>query len=155
MHFKLIKSQEDASVKPPKKARKGKLSAVELATATTEPADNSVKDPVLKESIEKRLVLRNMCSLKVANLPKHFNYATIVELAPDMAACRMQFDPVSRKPKGHVYIEFTSKDVASKYLPRLSGKDYNGKKLSVTSGGDLSESVGMFFTFFVNDCSLR
>uniref|UniRef100_A0A5K3FYX7 RRM domain-containing protein n=1 Tax=Mesocestoides corti TaxID=53468 RepID=A0A5K3FYX7_MESCO len=98
-------------------------------------------DPAVRDSIAKRLLIRNMCSVKVENLPKHYNYSTILELAPEMSSCRILYDPVSRRPKRFAFIEFPSKDIASKCLIRLNNKNFGGKLLNVSLGGELSESV--------------
>lgn len=106
------------------------------------PSAPSTLDPILRDSIYKRLVLRNTCSLKIGNLPKIYNYATIMEIAPDMTACRLQYIKVSRKPAKIAFIEFPSKELVMKNQTRLNGMTYSGKKLSATLGGDLSEIVG-------------
>ncbi|VDD77886.1 unnamed protein product [Mesocestoides corti] len=105
-------------------------------------------DPAVRDSIAKRLLIRNMCSVKVENLPKHYNYSTILELAPEMSSCRILYDPVSRRPKRFAFIEFPSKDIASKCLIRLNNKNFGGKLLNVSLGGELSESVGELLIFF-------
>ena len=111
----------------------------------SENSNTTVNDPILRESIAKRLALRNMCSVKVTNLPKRYSYSDLLEIAPDMAACRVYYDPISRKPKNHVYMEFASNEIALKCVNKINNSTFQTKTLSASLGGDLSESVGMLF----------
>lgn len=99
-------------------------------------------DPIQRESIERKLSLRNMCSVKLANMPRRYNYTAIVELAPDMTACRILYDSVSRRPKNHCYLEFPSNEAAIKCVTKLNNTEFLGKKIQASIGADLSESAG-------------
>ncbi|VUZ39618.1 unnamed protein product [Hymenolepis diminuta] len=99
-------------------------------------------DPIQRESIERKLSLRNMCSVKLTNMPKRYNYTAVVELAPDMTACRILYDSVSRRPKNHCYLEFPSNEVAIKCVTKLNNTEFLGKKIQASIGADLSENAG-------------
>lgn len=129
--------------KPLKKARKSNVEE-------KQPTTYSEHDPVLCESVVKRLVTRNMCSIKVSELPKRYTYADLVELSPEMCACRIPHDSVSRKPKRFAFIEFSSEDLASECLRCLRSKEYKGKTLQVSAGGGLSENIGKCYRLFCN-----
>lgn len=101
-----------------------------------------VVDPIQREAISKRLVMRNMCSVKLMNLPKSYNYAKLLEISPDMQACRIYSDPISRKPRNHAYLEFSSNEGALQAVAKLNGLEFQGKSLYACMGGDLSENVG-------------
>ncbi|VDK32415.1 unnamed protein product [Taenia asiatica] len=83
---------------------------------------NRIKDPIQRESLAKRLAQRNMCSVRLSNLPKRYNYSVLLELVPDMVACRMLYDPVFRRPKSRAYVEFSSNESALK--PLMGQDDY-------------------------------
>ncbi|VDO07987.1 unnamed protein product [Rodentolepis nana] len=100
-----------------------------------------IMDPIQKENVERKLSLRNMCSVKLTNMPKRYNYTALVELVPDMTACRILYDSVSRRPKNHCYIEFSSNEAAIKCAQKLNNAEFLGKKIQASTGADLSESA--------------
>lgn len=110
--------------------------------AMSERTANKIKDPFQRESLAKRLVQRNLCSVRLSNLPKRYNYSVLLELVPDMVACRVFYDPVFRRPKNHAYIELSSNESAIKCVDEVNNKEFHGKRLNASVGGDLSESVG-------------
>ncbi|EUB64816.1 hypothetical protein EGR_00085 [Echinococcus granulosus] len=65
-----------------------------------------------------------MCSVKLSNLPKRYNYSALLELVPDMVACRVFYDPISRKPKNYVYVELSSNEIALKCVNKVNNKEF-------------------------------
>nr|CDS15656.1 nucleolin [Echinococcus granulosus] len=116
----------------------------------SERVNDKIRDPIQRESLAKRLVLRNMCSVKLSNLPKRYNYSALLELVPDMVACRVFYDPISRKPKNYVYVELSSNEIALKCVNKVNNKEFQGKRLNASVGGGLSECVDDYIP-----CSLR
>ncbi|KAL5962295.1 EKC/KEOPS complex subunit Tprkb [Taenia solium] len=102
---------------------------------------NKIKDPIQRESLARRLAQRNMCSVRLSNLPRRYNYSVLLELVPDMVACRMLYDPVFRRPKSRAYVEFSSNESALNCVDKVNNREFQGKRLSASVGGDLSESV--------------
>ncbi|VDM35327.1 unnamed protein product [Hydatigera taeniaeformis] len=92
-------------------------------------ATNTIRDPIQRESLAKRLAQRNLCSVRLSNLPKRYNYPFLLELVPDMVACRMFYDPIFRRPRDHAYIEFSSSECALKCVDRVNNKEVLGKSV--------------------------
>lgn len=108
-----------------------------------------IMDPVQRVLIEKKLSLKNMRSVKLTNMPKRYNYSGLVELAPEMTACRILYDSVSRRPKNYCYLEFSSNEVALQCINKLNGAEFRGKKLNASIGADLSESAGTLTSLLI------
>ena len=106
-----------------------------------------IKDPIHRESMARRIAMRNICSVKITNLPNKCGYSDLLELVPDMVACRVYCDPVSRKSSSRAYIEFSSNEDALKCVNKLRNSIFQTKPLDVSIGGDLSESVGELPSF--------
>lgn len=114
----------------------------------SEKVSNPIMDPIQRETIERKLALRNLCSVKLTKMPKRYNYIALLEIAPDMTACRILYDSVSKRPKNFCYLEFPSNEAALKCVSKLNNMEFLGKTIQASTGADLSESAGKYIYIY-------
>uniref|UniRef100_A0A0V0J394 Nucleolin n=2 Tax=Schistocephalus solidus TaxID=70667 RepID=A0A0V0J394_SCHSO len=130
----------DTSRKVSTKRSRVKACVVQTADVTgLEPAQMTSADPLIRDTLCEMLTMRNLCTIKLEGLPKGYNYLSLLELAPDMVACRIPHIAICHRPARTAFLEFSSHESALSNQRRLEGMSYNGRTLKATLGKFISE----------------
>ncbi|GAA47241.1 hypothetical protein CLF_100121 [Clonorchis sinensis] len=65
------------------------------------------------------------------------------QLIPDIHTARIQWNTITHKCTGIVYVEFGSVDMVEQYKAKLDGMTFQHKTLTAKTGKFLPESIGM------------
>ncbi|VDL92526.1 unnamed protein product [Schistocephalus solidus] len=119
----------DTSRKVSTKRSRVKACVVQTADVTgLEPAQMTSADPLIRDTLCEMLTMRNLCTIKLEGLPKGYNYLSLLELAPDMVACRIPHIAICHRPARTAFLEFSSHESA------LSNQhDYNVLEVRVSN----------------------
>ncbi|KER18958.1 hypothetical protein X801_03717, partial [Opisthorchis viverrini] len=101
-------------------------------------------DPKVAEEVVKRIEQKNSRTLCVSGLPPKTNLHLMEQLIPDIHTARIQWNTITHKCTGTVYVEFGSADMVEQYKAKLDGMTFQHKTLTAKTGNFLPESADRY-----------
>ncbi|TGZ52355.1 hypothetical protein CRM22_010641 [Opisthorchis felineus] len=112
---------------------------------TFNPYEKTIElDPKVAEEIVKRIEQKNSRTLCVSGLPPKTNLHLMEQLIPDIHTARIQWNTITHKCTGIVYVEFGSADMVEQYKAKLDGMTFQHKTLTAKTGKFLPESADRY-----------